>query len=152
MKKKTIIVCICLLAVAIAVCSILYSYRERSLAQVLPELPDQNVLVYFPQSDMDTSLHLSEEQTTQLLDAMNQAKYRRMGKIMGLDSYASVMYVTNGRQFEILFSDQDGGSILINDVDSDGWKPLYRVLPSGDALKNLLNQFMEAAQKPESTP
>ncbi len=145
-KKKTIIVCICLLVVAIVVCSILYSYRERSLDQVLPELPEQGVLLYFPQSESDSSLHLSEEQATQLLDAMNQAKYRRVGKIMGLDSYASVIYVTNGRQFEILFSDQDGGSILVNDVDSDGWKPLYRILPSGDALKNLLNQFKTVAE------
>ena len=59
------------------------------------------------------------------------------------ENYAVLNYTVDQSKMEIMFSSTDGGRILVNAVSENGSAPLYQMVPSGEAIQEMILNFFD---------
>ena len=154
MKKKYAVIAGSLLLALLVCAAFLYGYgRERSLKEICPLSADEPVTgaaLYrsLPAEDASAHVELTQEQFQALIAQMDTIQYKKIGSTnaMGQDeNYATLNYTVDQEKMEIMFSDADGGRMLVNVVSENGNAPLYQMVPSGEAIQKMILGFFHAA-------
>ena len=143
--KKTNLVALCI-AVAFTIVGIfVYTTRENhKLVDILPSddsRPSAEALISW---DDESTTELSNEQAQMLFDSLETFEYEYLKKADSLDNYASIHCVVGKDTVELIFSERQGGLILVNDLNTDGSEKIYKILPDGKEIKNLLYEFKDS--------
>ena len=135
-------------AVLIAALGMLFYYRKQSFRDILP-LPLQpgDSIVQIAYNDMETWPKLSVADAEAFLADMEQFQYRHVTNDTGMDSFGRVIYMTNGESVEIMFSNERGGSILVNKVGPYKKQPVYQVIGNDPQLEQLFDAYVKLANE-----
>ena len=142
--NKTVTVIVILVFVLSIICIGLPKEQERkTLSEVLPVNPINCIEdpIVFISQEGSKYVTLAQRGCKDLFYALNNMTYALKTKVASIDNYGCIRFFADGKNIEILFSDSRGGSILINDVDTDGKEPVYAVSCGADKLKKL---FLDA--------
>ena len=147
-KSKKIILVSALIAAAllILVLGMLFYYREQTFLKILPVNPDSAV-VQIRKNGMETSLALPDELSRDFLENLSEFQYKHVTNASGMDSFGSLILSADGKHIEIMFSNERGGSILVNNIDQDGTEPVYRVIGSSGRLEEIFDTYIALANE-----
>ena len=157
MKKKYAIITGCLLLALLVCAGFLYrSGRNRSLKEVClldAEAVTAGAVLYrnSPGIGQAEYVDLTQEEFSSLLTQMETITYKKIGSAnaMGQDeNYATLNYIVDQQKVEIMFSSTDGGRILVNVVGENRNAPLYQMVPSGEAIQEMLLDFSRSHPRP----
>ena len=143
MNKTTTLIVILVLILSIACIALQKEPEIQTLNEILPVNPINCIEdpVVFISQEESKYVTLPQRECNDLFYALNNLTYTLKNKVSSLDNYGCIRFFADGKNMEILFSDTRDGSILINDVDTDGKEPVYAVSCGKDALKEL---FLES--------
>ena len=142
--KKTNLIALCI-AVAFTVVGIfVYTNHENNkLVDILPTndpRPSAEALISW---DDESTTTLSNEQAQNFFDTLETFEYEYLKKADNLDNYASIHCVVGKDNVELIFSERQGGLILVNDLNKDGPEKIYKIIPDGSEIKNLLYRMKD---------
>ena len=149
MKKSKKIILVSALIVAallILVLGMLFYYREQTFLEILPADPISAV-VQIRKNGMDHSQNLPENLFSDFLDDLSEFQYKQVTSASGMDSFGSLIYSVEGKHIEIMFSNERGGSVLINDIDKNGKAPVYKVLGNNGRLEEIFDTYLALANE-----
>ena len=143
MNKTTTLIVILVLILSIACIGMQKEPEIKTLNEALPVNPINCIEdpVVFISGEGSKYVTLPQRQCNDLFYALNNMTYALETKVSNIENYGSIRFFADGKNMEILFSDTRDGSILVNDVDTDGKEPVYAVSCGADELKEL---FMDA--------
>ena len=149
MKSKnriyTILAVMVLLAVILLVCAKFY-HREQSFLEILPEIQEfETETVQIMRNDAESSVPMSEELFDEFINDMDKFTYQHVTDAFGMDSFGRMIYFSQGTRVELLFSNERGGSILVNPVDNDDKEPIYKVVGSNYELEKIFDTYVGKA-------
>lgn len=154
MKKPAKIIIILIAAVIVflvGIAGFMVSHRERSFSDILPVDPNPDeALAMIKRADQESSLHLSPELFSQLIHDMEGFQYKRATKSKVMNSFGDVIYTIDGHPIEIMFSNERGGSILVNDIEKDRADPIYTIVGNDIPLEEFFNSYIEKAAKEQT--
>ena len=135
-------------ALLITVLCMLFYYRKKSFREILP-LPYQpgDSIVQIMYNDMNTFPKLSAADAEAFLADMEQFQYRHVTNEAGMDSFGRVIYMTHGESVEIMFSNERGGSILVNKVGQNKKQPVYQIIGTDPQLEKLFDTYVHLADE-----
>ncbi len=154
MKKPAKIIIISIVTVSILLAGIagfMISNRERSFSDILPVAPKPDeALAIIKRADQESSLHLSPELFSQLINDMEGFQYKKVTKSNLMNSFGDIIYTVDGHPVEIMFSNERGGSILVNDMEKDRADPIYTIVGNDIPLEEFFNSYIEKAAKEQT--
>ena len=153
-KKGYTIIAVTVLLVVILIISVKFYYRKQSFLEILPEVPEfETEMVQIMRNDSESAVHMSNELFDEFIKDMKRFKYQHVTNSFGMDSFGRIIYLSNGTSVEIMFSNERGGSILVNLIDKDGNEPIYKIIGSNDQLEKIFDTYVGKAtsQIPEET-
>ena len=142
--NKTVTVIVILVFVLSIICIGLPKEQEsKTLNEILPVNPINCIEapIVFISQEGSKYVTLPQRAYKDLFYALNNMTYALKTKVSSIENYGCIRFFADGKNIEILFSDSRDGSILINDVDTDGKEPVYTVSCGADKLKEL---FLDA--------
>ena len=143
MKNKKIMIVLITIIVFIVlglIASAAYYHREQSFLEILPEIPEfEPEMVQIMRNDEENAVHMSNELFDEFLKDMDTFKYKHVTTSFGMDSFGRLIYLSNGNHVEIMFSNERGGSILVNPMDRNGNEPIYKIIGSDNQLEKIFD-------------
>ena len=139
MNKTTTLIVILVLILSIACIGMPKEPEIKTLNEVLPVNPINCIEdpVVFISREGSKYVTLPQRQCNDLFYALNNMNYTLKNKVSSIENYGCIRFFADGKNMEILFSDTRDGSILVNDVDTDGKEPVYAISCGADKLKEL---------------
>ena len=151
MKKKNIIVvliAIIALILLALIASVTYYHREQSFLEILPEIPEfEPEMVQIMRTDRESAVPMSKELFDDFVKDMDKFKYKHVTTSFGMDSFGRIIYLSNGNHVEIMFSNERGGSILVNPLDENGNEPIYKIIGSDNQLEKMFDAYLDKATR-----
>lgn len=146
MKKTLGIAVILILLVSIPFVFPQKPGEVQTLSQILPIDPRNSVADphVFVSADGGPFVDLPKRQINDLFYALDEFRYQQVASALEIESYGCIRYFADGRNIELLLSDEQGGSILVNNVDTDGREPVYQVSAGAEELKKLFYQLISS--------
>ena len=138
--NKTVTVIVILVFILLLICTGLTKEPEsKTLNEVLPVNPINCIEepIVFISHEESKYVTLPRRAYKDLVYAVNNLTYALKTKVSSIDNYGCIRFFADGKNIEILFSDTQDGSILINNVDTDGKEPVYTVSCGANKLKEL---------------
>ena len=139
MNKTTALIVILVLILSIACIGLQKEPEIKMLNEILPVNPVNCIEdpIVFISKEGSKYVTLPQRECNDLFYALNNMTYALKTKVSSIENYGCIRFFADGKNMEILFSDTRGGSILINDVDTDGKEPVYTVSCGANNLKKL---------------
>ena len=104
-------------------------------------------IVQIMYNDMDTFPKLSAADAEAFLADMERFQYRHVTNEAGMDSFGRVIYMTHGESVEIMFSNERGGSLLVNKVGQNKKQPVYQIIGTDPQLEKLFDTYVQLADE-----
>ena len=139
MNKATMLIVVLVFILSITCIAIQKEPEIKTLNEVLPVNPINCIEepVVFISQEESKYVTLPQRECNDLFYALNNMTYALKNKVSSIENYGCIRFFADGKNMEILFSDTRDGSILVNDVDTDGKEPVYAVSCGADKLKEL---------------
>lgn len=154
MKKKIIITAIVVIILLSAVFGFMFSGRERAFSDILPANPKaESAIALIQSNDMESSVSMPDELLMQFMKDMDEFKYKKVTESSVMDSFGRIIYYAeNEHHIEIMFSNERGGSILVNDIDKDGNDPVYKLIGDHMELEKFFQSYLNSAARQNMKP